>query len=414
MLVRIVKPSETKRGRDWLTNFLPEDQGAARELIDSIMFVRQSTIRLDLLQHLNALVDDGVIQMPALLVPALSIEDINDSLGLTRAMAPRYHVAYESYEVGAPISALPGSEGFIGNLVRELTRQRSAVKRGWIAPRSSLDDVKAACCRTLVIVTDYSGSGEQLVEFAKTFTRNPTIRSWRSGVFLKIHAVAYTATTAAIGRLNAQGSAIDSCSVVRTAPTFLDRPWDAELRRSIEEMCVRKSKSRSLALGYKGSKALFATEASAPNNLPYVLRQTGKRWLPFFEERVVPSDLASELGEYIPRVTNTDLAGITKQRRLSESLNATFSRPSTVDLLNLLALIGRGRRDRHRLAAATAQPLIQIDALITSLQRLQLIDGECRVTHRGRAELRSGKAAQRKIRFELPASDGDYYPRGMR
>ncbi len=169
------KPSETTRGRAWLANFLVEDQPIAELLLDSLEFVRTSTIRPALRVRLEELAESGEIEQPAVLATALSIEDLK--------VRTRRPVAYsEGFETLAVLmDATPGSEGFVGNLIRDLLRSGN----GWLSPSTELGELRAQRCRSIVLVTDWVGSGTQLRDYALTLTRNRTIRSWRSGKLLR-------------------------------------------------------------------------------------------------------------------------------------------------------------------------------------------------------------------------------------
>lgn len=409
-----MKPSETSRGSEWLTNFLPEDQWAAQALIDSIMFVSLSTMRPELVRFLQELMATHQIESPALVLPALSIEDINAALSLSKAAAPRLHIAYKTYTVGAPISVLPGSEGLIGNAIRDLFRGPPQRGSSWLAADCSLEDLRSRKCRSIVFVSDYAGSGTQIAEFARTFTRNSTIRSWRSGGYLKLHAVVYVASPVALNLLTGPKAPLDSLYAVRASPTFADRPWGREERLAIEQLCIRKADRHSDALGYKESRGLLATEAGAPNNLPRILRQLGPSWRPFFEGRTVPPELALELGDYAPKLTNAGLADLTQQARLASALELRRMRPASADLLRMLALLQRSRRRPYDLAAATSMPVSRVLELLQSLRELQLIDDGDRLTARGMTELRSSKRIPRQVSFVTSPPGEEYYPRSMR
>jgi hypothetical protein len=414
-----VKPSDTARGREWLTNFLAEDQGTARELLDSIQFVRLSTMRVELIQRLQRLADLGTFRTPALLVPVLSIEDINKSLHLGKDEAPPHHVAYQTYKVGGPIATLPGSEGFIGNAIRDVLRGPPNAKGRWIAPASTIDDLRnkqkpERNCQSIVFVTDYAGSGHQVVEFARTFTRNARIRSWRSSGHIKLHAIAYAGSSVAVSRISQSPGPIDSFEVIRSIPTFSDRPWNRDQLRSIEQLCERHAYKKEEAFGYKSSRGLFATEAGAPNNLPGILRQRGERWKAFFEERTVPPDLAIELGDYTTGLSTSELVTFTQQARLARALESRPMRQVNADLLRMLAFIERGRRDPHRLAAATSVGVERVRELTSALQRLGLIDDHGRLTQRGRVELDASKRGLRHVASDTKIPAVEYYPKSMR
>ena len=411
-----MRPSETARGQAWLDNFLAEDRWAATALLDSISFVRLSTMRTRLVQWFEAAARDGMIPQPAVLVPALSLEDIDVLHGETGSTRPEKHVAYETYEVGAPIRATPGSEGFVGNLVRDLTKQPSSRTEGWLGPQSTLNDLRAAGCRSIVLVTDYAGSGTQLIEFARTFVRGATVRSWRSGGFVRIHAVSFRRFHSCRGRSRATEWPGRSTpyGLLRHPPLLTARGIQSCAGRSNSSV-PRKASRRRDAFGYKGSRGLFATEAGAPNNLPSVLRRDGGAWRPFFTGRTVPADLSAELGDYRPAQDSADLAAFTGQHRLARSLgSSTPSRRSNGEMLELLAHLRAGRRDPVDLAARTATELRRVELLLRGLVTLDFIDADLRLRTRGVAELREGRRAQRRVDIQLFPGDGEYYPTSMR
>ena len=205
-------------------------------------------------------------------------------------------------------------------MIRDLLRAPPNVaKRSWLPPTATLDSLRQQGCRSIVIVTDYSGSGTQLWNYAKTLVRHPTIRSWRSGGLLRIHAVAFAASPAAFNMLQRPRAPFDNLWAVEAAPTFWDQPWTTNMRISIEQLCYRYTNRahRREALGYKLSRGLFAAESGAPNNLPFILRRSGGTWRPFFDGRTVSPELVSELGDYAPEFDTERLIASTGQVRLA-------------------------------------------------------------------------------------------------
>jgi hypothetical protein len=395
-----------------LSNFLPEDQLTAQALLDSIRFVGLSTIRSNLRVLLHELLADQKILKPAMLLAALSTEDLP-------ALEPprRSHVAFDTFGPGDPISATPGSEGFIGNLIRELVREpSSAGRRPWLLPTATLEELRQQGCRSIVIVTDYSGSGRQLREYAMTLVRHPTIRSWRSGRLLRVYAVAFAATHAAFEMPHQRRAPLDNLWAVQAAPTFGDRPWAASKRAEIEQLCQRyvQPRHRYEALGYKSSRGLLATEAGAPNNLPFILRQRGKKWRPFFDGRIVPQEIVSELGDYEPEFGADELVASTGQVRLAHMPPSRNTRRVTAELLEVLGLLNRRARPPAEVAAITGLGLQRVESLLAALTLLGLIDGDRQLTAAGVAELTAGKRAVREVAIMLKPSSELYYPSTMR
>jgi hypothetical protein len=398
------KPSETARGQGWLANFLVEDRPVAELLLDSLEFVRTSTMRPALRKRLEHLAESGEIEQPAVLAAAMSIEDLK--LGTDRPVA--YTDGFETLAV--PIDATPGSEGFVGNLIRDLLRTGD----GWLPPSAALGELRTKRCRSIVVVTDWAGSGTQLSRYALTLTRHPTLRSWRSGELLRVHGVAYAATQTALAHVEEEGSAVDRLWMVRVAPSFADRPWSPADGARVEDLCKRYGRGRSDALGFLGSRSLFATDTTAPNNLPAVLRLQGSGWRPFFDGRTVPPDLVAELGDYCGDVTFAEIVSRAGQTRLATVGPAKHSRRQSGRLLEVLAMLGRRPRSSIELAATLMLDIVGVDGLVDALRVLGLIDEHHRVTPAGRAELHAGKQAVRHVTAKLVGSSEPYYPHTMR
>lgn len=397
------KPSETARGQAWLGNFLPEDQALAVLLLDSVELMRTSTMRPLLLRFIECLAASGHLEQPAVIAGALSIEDL--PVSATRPTA--FSDGFETLAV--PLAATPGSEGFVGNLIRDVLQTGG----NWLPPSTTLDELRELRCRSIVLVTDWAGSGTQLRHYSLTLTRHPTIRSWRSGKFVRIHAIAYAATQEARAYVEGAGSPVNRLWTVRVAPSFSDRPWTPGERARIEDLCLRYGRGE-YALGYLGSRSLFATDTTAPNNLPAVLRQRGRGWRPFFDGRRVPPGLVDELGDYRGKITFSEVVAAAGQPRLAAVGPGKHTRPQSGQLLQALALLGQRSRSSVELAATMMLDLPETDALIEALIALGLADEDRRVTLAGRAEIQEAKQAVRGVTAFLDGSSVPYYPSSLR
>jgi hypothetical protein len=188
------------------------------------------------------------------------------------------------------------------------------------------------------------------------------------------------------------------------------------MRRAIDLLCRRytNSKHKKEALGYRSSACLFATEAGAPNNLPYILRKKESHWHPFFEGRMVTPELASELGDYTPEFSADGLVASTGQIRLAAAPPSRHMRSINAELLKVLAILRRRRRTAAEIGALMGQELRYIERLLGALSRLGLIDENLRMTAAGTAELAAGKRAAREVSITLKPSHDVYYPSTMR
>jgi hypothetical protein len=170
-------PSQSARGRDWLTNFADTERPPMALLLDSLQIVSPTAVNFGLKTQIESLAPE-LRGGTGLLVPVLSLSDIDQALQQARrrdeetgarpspveaATSHRTHTAWVTYHPGMPISATPGSEGPVGNLVRDLTGERPGEEPShWLHPASDLDALRDRKCRLLVLVTDYSGSGTQV------------------------------------------------------------------------------------------------------------------------------------------------------------------------------------------------------------------------------------------------------------
>jgi len=403
-------PSLTLRGKQWLNNFSSTERSTATLLLDSLEIVSPTDIRVGLLHLLNSLTDEEV-RKPAVLIPVLSVKDI---------VFPKGHsglpVAYVNFAPGSPIASTPGSEGLIGNIVRELTGSESAAPSDvWLHPSRDVKALRAARCHTLVFLTDYCGSGDQVTRFARAFVRNATIRSWRSYGWTKVHVVAFAASVLASERIQ-RDTAVDYLSVAGPAASFVSAQWTTEEREAIKTLCVKylTSKERRQTFGYKGSAGLFVTHTGVPNNVPKVLTRTATGWHPFFEGTVCPPDLVRELASYSPK---RDLRRVTKearQTRVSAVLESGRLRGTSETLIAMLSLVSLKAQTRTELSHALHQSEERIQELLGFLVGAGLLKSDLRLTWAGRMELLAGKRLPRRAGTQLEGEDVPYYPVTLR
>lgn len=425
-------PSQTARGRAWLTNFATVDQSSMALLLDSLHIADSRDVRSGLkseIAKLEPLLDNGT----GYLVPVLSIDDINRVTkeqsrlradGSQRMPGPLEtevkHTAWHTYHPGMPISVTPGSEGSVGSLIRDVTGDSPGKEPSqWLHPGNDLDLLRDRRCRLLVLVTDYSGSGAQAARFAQSFVRHPRVRSWRSFHWLRIIVVAY-AISAEARRVLEDCRAVDQVRAAMPAPSFANAEWTSAERASIENICRHylPPRQRKNALGFNGSAGLFLTDERAPNNLPTILRRQAPGWKPFLigeKGRVVPQDLIGELKQYRP--PDRDISAVVKasnQQRLARAIKSGRLRTPADRLVALLALLAHRTYDPPAISYRLGRPEGEVNSMIDFLKRVGLLSADLTVTTRGREELRCAKRLDRVATAHLVGSDDPYYPRALR
>lgn len=407
-----MRASETPVGQAWLENFTAPDVPAATVLLDRLRFASIRTLSAGLQARLRELIGTGSIETPVMAVPERALSDFQVREGASDPL-----VAFQDFLPGGPMSVTPGSEGLVGRLLRDFAPAGSRGSGGdWIAPDADLDRLRTERCRSIVLATDYIGSGDQILALAQAIARHRTIRSWRSRGMLRIYAVAFAATPAALERLRKEAEVDDAWSVegapsLETATAGLGDT----VRDSIRDLCLTETTiGKKWGLGWNGTAGLFVSEHSVPNNLPAVFWQ-GRAWRPLFPWRTVPSEVAEQFDDLRPSPAVPELAIQVGQLRIGRNKRIDSMPPASKLLLKLLLLISKGPRyTTELLAAQLALDVEDVVGLQDSLERLSLVDSTGRITRRGRRELDAQKRARRWTTAELSGSDEPYYPHSLR
>ncbi|MCQ4128363.1 hypothetical protein NOU13_28070 [Rhodococcus erythropolis] len=412
----LLMPSETQRGQSWLTNFAESERPVATLLLDSLQIASPEDIYHGLKSRIGALAPE--LNGRAVVIPVLSIEDIERASSENqREQVAARHVAYETFAPGMRGAVTPGSEATVGNVIREFTGEAPGKENGpWLHPSSSIDDLRARNCQAIVLVTDYTSSGRQVIDFAATFPRNAQLRSWRSFDRLEIIVVTHTASAFAVASIE-NAPTIDHIRPHTPAASFDDAEWSAQERSAIEELCNRYTPpgERKQALGYKASGGLFLTMTSVPNNLPFILRRKSHGWKPFLDGRTMPSDLVRELSGYEAR--NRDLSEVIRganQRRVANAIDSGRLRTQSERLVATLALVAHSAQTSTSLAHRLAIPVEEVDALIGFLVKVGFITKDFEITLVGRNELRHAKRLDRVATSHRSNNPNPYYPKMLR
>jgi hypothetical protein len=404
-----VKLSETPSGLAWLANFSESDLCTATTLLDSLRFVSLDTLRNELVAGLESLREEEKIEMPALLLPERKLNDLKEDKPLDKETA----VAYVDFHPGAKISSTPGSEAIIGTVLRDFAVAGSNdVENPWIEPDAQLDQLRGQRCRSIVLVTDFCGTGNQVSVLADTIARNKTFKSWRSLGLIRIHVLAFAATPTALRTLRNHPN-IDVVHTIEATPDFDTAPWPKKLKLTIVDLCQRESRSKAYALGFRQSGGLLATVRRAPNNLPAVFIQT-KDWSPLFPNRRVPPEVAADLAGYKASEPVDALAARVGQPRISVNQRLAYMRPTSRELLATLLLVHRSTRTLDELAAEIGTSMARTEALVDTLHHFGFIDGDLKITTEGRQEILAQKRARRRTTAGLDGSDATYYPHSLK
>jgi hypothetical protein len=408
--VTVLIPSETDRGRRWLENFRTADSETAQLLLDGLHIASDGDVRSGLLDQLNRL-----DRHPSVVIPVRSMEDISPYVGAPTR--PSRWEAYRHFDPGAPIEVTPGSEGFIGTLVRDLTGGRpSSSRQQWLHPATDLAELRRLKCRSLVFVTDYIGSGTQVTRHVKSFLRHETIRSWRSYGLITVDVVSYAMSAVAVAKI---GKYANSVRASIPAASLSTSGWSKAQIDEVRELCLRYTpRSRTDALGFGASAGLYvSTVSSVPNNIPWVLRRpSSTSWASFFQDRLFPDDLRLQLSGYHPVPDLPALVKATGQLRLATSIGSGRHSTTAVQLLCLLALAYRQPGVSAQQAAhSMSLGFDRANQLMTFLHDNGFLSADHRLTRLGFAEIHASRRLVRGYRSKVPdQAAAPYYPGQLR
>jgi hypothetical protein len=404
-------PSTSPEVQGWISNFADEDQATARLLVDSLRIVSEGNMRASLLRRLGELIDR--LSGPVLLVPVRDIADIDKRWRRNR---PAVYADFPPYVDFGP---KPGSEAIVANILREITGIRGT-HPSVLSPDTPLETLRARRCRNIIFVSDYAGSGSQSLNYLKSWLRNPTIRSWRSFGWLRIHLLLFSASRFAIRRLRAS-AALDELDVIEVSADFASAPWTEDQAHDVRRLCIRYTEPKRLRrgeeFGFARSAGLFVMTHSVPNNLPAVfLQERGPRaepWTPLFPSRTFPAILHNQLAGYRPRQEFDLDTGAIPDKRLAVAFESGLPGTQRPFLMLLAAIAGRSH-DVEVIAETLATSTISVDDMTRLLRSWGLIDRHYHLTDNGWLALQRARMQPRKVTFALKENSQPYYPMQLR
>lgn len=397
-----MKLSETTRAAEWLAQFDEEDRASARALLDALRFVPGGEVVAGVRRVVEEFISREADRTPVAVVPILSLEDMD---GVPDDGTMPRPVVFDEFDPAQPIANNPGSEALMSHLVSEIRKGSLA---SFLVPTPlSFDVMKNVRSRTLLCLTDYIGSGRQVLNYIDTWYRHKSIKSWRSLGWLKIVVVAYASTTE--GKNAVEESAhVDELRVVQIAPGI------ERLRRDpyekLEQVCRIYAKRGRIGrpLGYRDSAGLYASSYSIPNNLPAILIKSSNRWKPFFDNRSISAEIAAEIAYQRPPADLSQRLLDAGQIRLAMRLSAGEIDHRWHRYLTAMALLPK---DEAALTLDLDMDLPSLQAVLESLKHLGLVDASNRLTSDGRRTLRVHRERPRVSSGGLLANPSPYYPR---
>lgn len=399
--------SDTEAGVAWLANFPAKDRGRAKRLLDSFVLVSWTKARASLLDLLRTELQLAQRDGSVWVLPAMDSGDIRRANSVPRSVPLQ---AFGNFEPGMGIPSMPGSEGLIGHLLRDI--QGPDV----LPPGTSISQLRRNRVRSVIIVSDTIETGGQIGKYVQALLRNPTLRSWKSLHWIKIVVVAFAVSRDG-ERAMLDHPGINSIKFVRYAPTIKSLSWPSQDIQAALTLCVRYGRGVD-PLGYGGHGGLFGFQDRVPNTVPRIFRQRASDWAPLFtgpSGRQVPSETIRELAESPGTpVSHEEIVSAARQERLAISIRK-HQRDSNRDVLTTLAMLRVSPKRADVLGVALGLTQHEVEAMLIYLRNQEWIDDDHIPTTAGIAELAAGKRKPRRVEPRgTTVNSIPYYPQSLR
>jgi hypothetical protein len=280
----------------WLSQFTEPDRLWATELYGSLKFVSESDFETSLRLQIDA-ITDGPLALFA--VRGLHYE---------KRTRTHYLGAYNNKKY-KPLAVPPGevgSEGRVGHIVAKV----ASGMPGRCLDHPSIDEMRRARCKTIVLVDDLIASGKRVSEFARHMYRHPTITSWYSYHRIAFVAIAYAATIAGQTAVKKLEKPHLEVAIRYGCPTLHDE--NSVRYRAMRRICAdnagRTSRS-GIPLGYGNTGAMTVFAHGCPNNAPAILWADNlMKWRALFPNRMVPTEMLASFGATNQRTVDNSVS----------------------------------------------------------------------------------------------------------
>lgn len=399
----------------WLSQFKPEDQDAAADLLRSMALVTRDKFAERLLDVIAACLEDGGTPI------GLYVErELPHRKGVPhRLFKESQGKIKRAYGVGPdPVKAVKpwvpdvGSEGLVAQIVSEFCRKHPKTAFNHPGP----DQIRKHKVRRFVVVTDYIGSGKRAWTYLQAAWRVRSVRSWWSAKKkhgLHFEVIAYAASREGRRRVEDHPSQ-PNVRVATSCPTIRGS-FGSSKRATIVDLCRRYSPVKDGdPMGFGSVGALIAFAHGVPNNAPLVLYKKGPNWSPLF-----PTRLTSGIRKDFEKDDDTSeeirnkLVNM-RQKRLAESGWIETGKPHARATLMVLASLSQRPRHAEAISGRTGLTIIEVDDALRRALTYKWIDGRNRLTDEGHDQLSHLRKQGLKI-SPLPVEEEElYYPKMLR
>jgi len=402
-------PSATK----WLSQFNSADRAAAASLLDAMVLLNEEQVSRAIREQIYELckMRKGKHRRMALYAE----REFSTAAAFQSELKPDRNGKIRMRAVGRTAAAVRpirggsrvGSEGWVSFIISQA--QEAWPNTIMNHPGPDLIRGKTSPPGTMVIVTDFIGSGSRVRAMLDVFWAVPSVRAWHSRKYIDFKIIAAAATMdgmAAIRKHRVKPDVLVQ-SVVPTIRTFPDWKKSSEWLSLINRYGPDAGRGAS-RYGFGGQGALVALSYRLPNNTPALIHNSSEVWHALYVGPA-PDDLRPAFGirtEAEMLASAAEATGVSFADRLT---------PADASLVLILSLMrGRWRNGKEiALAERTGLSVPDVWGILRRALKQRLLTPSGRLTDAGQSTLAAGRKNERR-RPDIPTNPEPYYPTQLR
>lgn len=397
----------------WLAQFAASDRGAAAALLDALLLLNEEQVSAAIRSQILDLCRDrkGKHRRMALYAEREFQSAIFES-ELTPDRKGRMRMRAVGRKGPDPVKptrgkSRVGSEGLIAFVISQAKDTSPEIIMNHPGPDLLRGKLQPA--GSIVVVTDFIGSGTRAREMLDAFWKVPSVRAWFSHRYVDFKVVAAAGTENGISSLKRHKTRPDVRVqyIVPTLRSFHDWRQSSQWFKLIDGYGPDAGRGAG-RYGFGDAAALVAFSYRLPNNTPALLHQATGGWRALYEG-AVPDDLRPAFGVRTAAEIVSAAAETT-----GVAIDAGLS-PRDAEMVLILSLIrGRWRWGaENALAERTGMSVPDIFRVLARAVREGLITRQGRLTDAGQAILIAGRKKERR-RPDIPTNPEPYYPLQLR
>ena len=409
--ISVTSLAEISGVQTWLEKFDGLEREAAIDLINEILLVNRD----DFVNGLNSLLNKvvGEQNSPRQKVALYAERPIKKVFGRIPSFFPNSRNGRAKGTGIPPIVVDPryqevGSEGIVANVIKDYCNRNRKISFSHPGPNK----LRSEKVRKIIILTDFIGSGQRLIQMLESFRYVATLRSWRSYDLIQFVVVAYSGTSEGISVVHSH-KLRPEIRIIMGCPT-IKNTFTGQRRKKIEELCRSYPKGHLQPLGYRESAALIAYAHGCPNNVPPILHSGKSGWEPLFEGRSTMNVTDAFLNNDEKNIITQRACYLLGIRDARERLDQHEDNRWITTML-ILAAAKSGLHSLEDISSRTHIEIEIVNKFVLAAIKALWLDDNHRLTRLGNLELdRLRRRRQKKPVYVADDNNTFYYPTQLR